>query len=182
MITYKRIGAGITVCAIVFFAGCGYTTRSMVSTKYRTVSIPQFKNKIDIARETTSSNYRLYRPLLETDITSAIVQKFLTDGNLKPVGKKEHADLVLEGELVDFRKDPLTYTRNNDVNEYRVSISVNLKLTDTAANTVLWEEPSFTGTATYVLSGAQASSESAAITSAIKDLSRRVIERTVDQW
>lgn len=175
---------GVIACAVVgsCVSGCGYTTRSMVVGKYRTVYIPPFKNKIDITREATAGNYKTYRPLMETDITSAIVQKFLIDGNLKPVDSRDNADLVLEGTLVDFRKDPLTYTRSDEVNEYRVSISVNLKLIASASGTLQWEEPSFTGSSTYFLSGARAKSESAAVTDAIKDLGRRVVERTVDQW
>lgn len=169
------------VCAVAV-SGCGYTTRSLIADKYHTVYITPFKNAIDITHETTANNYRLYRPLLETDITTAVVRKFLIDGNLKPVDNKEDADLVLEGNLTAFRKDPLTYTGDDDVNEYRVSVTVRLKMTDTASNAVSWEEPSFTGTATYFLSGAQASSESEAINTAISDLSRRIVERTVDQW
>jgi hypothetical protein len=172
--------------ACVFFAvilsSCGYTTRSLIAGKYHTIYISAFKNKINIAGDTTATNYRLYRPLLQTDVTSAVVQKFLIDGNLKPVKQKENADLVMEGSLIEFRKDALTYTRNEYVNEYRVSITVSIKLTAGPSGTVLWEEPAYAGTSTYLLSGAHASSESAAITTAINDLGRRIVERTVDQW
>jgi hypothetical protein len=163
-------------------SGCGYTTRSLIAGKYHTIYIEPFANKIDITGETTANNYRIYRPLLETDVTSAVIRKFLIDGNLKPVKQKENADLVLEGSLVDFRKDALTYTGQDYVNEYRVSIAVHLKLISSGAQSALWEEPSFSGTATYFLTGTQATSESAAITVAVGDLSRRIVERTVDQW
>lgn len=175
-------GMACVVMTTGFSSGCGYTTRSLIADKYQTVYITPFKNSIDITRETTANNYRLYRPLLETDITSAVVQKFLIDGNLKPADRADNADLVLQGSLTGFRKDPLTYTGSDDVNEYRVSITVSLRMSDTGSNTVLWEEPSFTGSATYFLSGPQATSESEAINTAIKDLSRRIVEHTVDQW
>lgn len=178
--SFLRIACAVTAACLA--GGCGYTTRSLIADKYRTIYVPPFTNKIDVTGETTANNYRLYRPLLETDISSAVVQKFLTDGNLKPVDSREKADLVLEGSLVGFSKDALSYRSGDEVNEYRVNITVSLRMTDTSPGTLLWEEPSFTGYATYFLTGTQASSESAAITNAIKDLSRRVVERTVDQW
>lgn len=172
----------VCIAAVAVVPGCGYTTRSLIADKYSTIYITPFKNKIDISGETITHNYRLYRPLLETDITSAVVQKFLIDGNLKPVRQRENADLVLEGELTDFSKDAVAYNSHDNVREYRVNITVKIKLTDIEAGQALWELPSFTGSATYFLAGSNASSEAAAITEAIKDLSRRIVEQTVDQW
>lgn len=180
------IGSRWAMCAMVLmftFCGCGYTTRSLIAGKYRTIYITPFKNKIDITREMDNAgNYRIYRPRLESDVTNAVVQKFLTDGNLKPVEKPENADLVLQAELIDFRKDALRYTRNDDVEEYRVTLTVNMKLMDIAKDTLVFEEPGFSGNDTYFVSGAQGTSESSAVSGAITDLSRRIVERTVDQW
>jgi hypothetical protein len=181
---FRAVMRGTTACvlAVVMVSGCGYTTRSLIADKYHTIYIPGFRNKINISGEATANNYRLYRPRLETDITSVVVQKFLTDGNLRIVKKREGADLALEGNLVDFRKEALTYARNDYVNEYRVTISVGIKLIAVSSDTVLFDEPSYAGSATYMLSGAQASSEAEAITATINDLGRRIVERTVDQW
>ena len=178
---------GIACAAVLscLATGCGYTTRSMIASQYRTIYITPFVNKVDITRENdnVANNYHLYRPMLETEVTSAVVQKYLRDGNLRPVHSKDNADLVLEGQLVDFRKDALRYTTSNDVQEYRVNVAVNMALYDEAAgHKLLWQENGFTGIATYFVTGAQAGTESGAITDAITDLSRRIVERTVDQW
>ncbi len=80
--------------------GCGYTTRSMLSGKFSTIYINPFLNKVDVTQESYSNNkYRIYRPMLETDITKKVINRYLFDGNLKPV-KEAQADLVLKGELV----------------------------------------------------------------------------------
>ena len=47
---------------------------------------------------------------------------------------------------------------------------------------VLWQEPSFSGEATYYTTGPLAKSESAAIEETLKDLAQRVVERTVQSW
>ena len=173
----------VTGCwLLVTMTGCGYTTRSMVSNKFKTIYITPFVNKVDITNEAyTANKYRIYRPTLETDITKTVINKFLFDGNLKPV-KEQTADLVLKGELIEFRKDPLTYDDNDNVTEYRINLVVNISLWDKKENKLSWEENGFTGNTSYFTSGTQAKSESAAVTDALTDLARRIVERTVEQW
>lgn len=171
-------------------AGCGYSTRSMLSGKYRTIYIAPFLNKVDITQEAYSANkYRLYRPMLETDITKKVINRYLFDGNLKPV-KEDQADLVLKGELIEYRKDPLSYTAdNNDVTEYRININVNLSLWDAKENKLVWQENGFNGNYSYFVKTPTINPgnvvvvpEDTAVTNAVEDLARRIVERTVEQW
>ncbi|MDD4939014.1 MAG: LPS assembly lipoprotein LptE [Candidatus Omnitrophica bacterium] len=177
IILFSLISAMIT--------GCGYTTRSAISNKYTTIYIAPFLNKIDITREAGSGyKYRIYRPMLESDITRKVTNKFLFDGNLRPV-KTENADLVLKGELVEFRRDPLRYTENDEVEEYRINILVNLALWDKKEDMLVWQENSFTGDFTYFTDSTTAGtpkSEDVAVNDALDELARRIVERTVEQW
>lgn len=171
---------------LVTMAGCGYTTRSMISDKFKTIYVVPFVNKIDITQESSSGNkYRIYKPMLETDITKKVINKFLFDGNLRPA-KEESADLILRGELVEFLRDPLRYTDNDDVEEYRINLMVNISMWDKKENKLLWEEKNFTGDYTYFTSfaaiAAVKKSDEAAVVEAIDDLARRIVERTVEQW
>ncbi len=174
----------VMVCVLlpVLAGGCGFTTRSMISDEYRTIYVSPFANKIDITREAdAASKYRIYRPMLETDVTRIVSNKYLFDGNLKPVPQEE-ADVILKGELVDFRKDPLRYDDNNEVSEYRVNLVVNISLYNRKTDKLVWSENGFTGYVSYFTSGAQAKPEITAINGALDDLARRVVERTVEQW
>lgn len=167
---------------IIMINGCGYTTRSMISNEFKTIYIGPFENKIDIASENSENKYRIYRAGMETDVTKAVINKYLFDGNLKPV-KEGSADLILQGQLMEFRKDPLRYVDNTeDVEEYRVNIVVNLKLLNAKDNELVWQEDGFTGDTSYFTTGAQAKSEATAIADSIADLARRIVERTVEQW
>ena len=167
---------------VFYLAGCGYTTRSMIVDKYRSIYITPFENKIDVTQEGYAANrYRIYRPALETDVTRAVTNRFFTDGNVKP-GLLEAADLMLKGELVEFRRDPLRYSDNDEVEEYRINIVVNLALYDKKADQPVWQEANFTGDTTYFTAGPQAKSEDAAVSDALSDLARRIVERTVEQW
>lgn len=162
-------------------AGCGYSTRSLISNEYKSIYIEPFINKIDVTQEIYAGDkYRIYKPLLETDITKAVINKFLQDGNLKPKSEQD-ADLILKGELVNFRKDPLRYSDSDEVLEYRVNLVVNISLLD-KQNELVWKEDGFTGDTTYFTTGTQAKSEATAINDAISDLARRIVERTVENW
>jgi hypothetical protein len=169
-------------------SGCGYTTRSMLYGNYNTIYVAPFLNKVDITQETFSANkYRIYRPMLETDITKKVVNQYLFDGNLKPA-KEGLADLVLKGELIEYRKDPLSYTANTEnVTEYRINIYVNLSLWDAKENKLLWQENNFNGNYSYFTADNLNSAsvkvpEATAVSKAIEDLARRIVERTVEQW
>ncbi|MDD5108492.1 MAG: LptE family protein [Candidatus Omnitrophica bacterium] len=188
----NRIGLFLfkaSMCCLLatILTGCGYTTRSMLYGKYKTIYITPFLNKVDVTQEAyTANKYRIYRPMLETDITKKVINKYLFDGNLKPI-KEDEADLVLKGELIEYRKDPLSYTSDNEnVTEYRINVYVNLSLWDEKENKLLWQENNFNGNYSYFTSFAPGSvvivPEDTAVTNAIDDLARRIVERTVEQW
>lgn len=164
--------------------GCGYTTRSFVNPNIKTIYIKPFVNKIDITSELSENRrYKAYFPLLEVKISRAVVDRFIFDGNLR-IGKPETADVILEGELIDYVRDPLRYedSDNETVEEYRVSLVVNITLLDRGENKVLWEENSFIGDSTYFVSGASAKSEDSVLNDAVVDLARRIVERTIEDW
>jgi len=172
----------VVCCSLCFVAGCGYTTRSLIANKFSTIYITPFVNKVDITEETYSQNkYRINRPMLETDITGKVINRYLLDGNLRPVSE-ESADLTLKGEVVEFRRDPLRYDDDENITEYRINIVVNINMWDNIGDKLMWEENNFTGDDTYFSSGSEAISESQAVNNALDDLARRIIERTVEQW
>ena len=168
----------IVLLSIFLFSGCGYSTRSVNLGKARTIYIEPFKNKIiygtDLSRNT-------YLPLLENKITNAITDRFLFDGNLR-IGKKDKADLILQGELINFQRDALRYTENNDVQEYRITITISMTLWDNVNQKPMWSESSFSGDTTYFTTGSLARSENAALEDALTDLARRVVERAIENW
>ena len=162
----------------LFLTACGYTTKSALPPSLRYIHVEPFKNKIDF----NSINKRnLYIPLLEVDVRNAIIDRYLFDGNLR-VSEEEGADLVLRGELVNFDRGELRSTDDNEVQEYRIYISVNLELWDPRRQEVRWTENNFTGEATYFVSGPKATSEQSAISEAMTDLARRIVERTIEDW
>ncbi len=156
----------------------GIRPDTLLPAKYRKIAIQPFQNKVDFTDENIQG---IYVPLLETNVRTAIIDRFLFDGNLH-IADPDKADLVLSGDLIGIAQDDLRQDVNQNVQEYRIRIIVSLTLTDTATGKVLWTEPSFTGETTYFLTGSQATTQSAAIDAALTDLATRVVERTVENW
>jgi len=159
-------------------AGCGYTTGSLLPTKYKKIAIQPFQNKVPYVGE---DNSQIYVPFMETNVRTAIIDRFVYDGNLH-VSDPDKADLVLSGDLISIFQDTLRQDVNLNVQEYRIRVIVSLNLTDTATGKVLWREPSFTGETTYFLTGPQTMTQSAAVSAALTDLATRIVERTVENW
>ena len=172
----------LSLVAVVSTAGCGYTTRSLLPSEYKTIRVENVKNSINVTAEQNDLRmYRGYRPGMEVDLTKAIIDRYLFDGNLK-IAPEGSADLILQSELIDFKRDPLRYDANNNIEEYRIKLIVNMELQDAKNGKTLWKERGFAGETTYYTTGTNAKSESAAVNDAIKDLARRIVERTVEAW
>jgi hypothetical protein len=171
------------LASLVFLsAGCGYTTKSLLPENIKTVYIAPVKNVINLAGEiSTKERFRTYRPGLEDALTNAVINRFVFDGNLKVVSP-EKADVILETKLLEYRRDALRYSNNDDIQEYRVSIVLDAVLYEARGRKTLWHEQTLTGDTTFFLSGSRAVTEDEAVEKAVEDVARRIVENTVGLW
>ena len=168
----------LCIALIASLSGCGYTTGSLLPAKYRKIAVQPFKNKVSYVSENARA---LYVPALETNVRTAIIDRFLFDGNLH-VADADKADLVMDGELTGLTEDSLRVDVNQNIQEYRIHVTVSLTLKDAATGKILWTEPSFAGETTFFTAGSQAMSQSAALDAALTDLATRVVDRTTENW
>lgn len=168
----------ICLVAILSAAGCGYSTKSTLPSNLRTIYVEPFKNSINYTDETVRN---VYLPLLEVNARNAVISRFQFNGALK-IAPVESADLILKGNLVGFSRSALRYTDDEDIEEYRIYISVTFELFNQNTGKTDWVEPGFSGDASYFLTGPDATSEESAINEALVDLARRIVERTVEDW
>jgi len=182
MARFARYCGILFLIPVIFISGCGYTTRSLLPENYKSICVENFANKINLSAEQSDMRmYRGYRPGMEIDLTKAVIDRFLNDGNLK-IAPQERTDLVLKGELVDFRREALAYDNNENIDEYRLKLIVNIELRDAGTGKTLWTEKNFSGETNYRTSGSLAQSETAAVKNATLDMARRIVERTVEAW
>lgn len=167
---------------ILIMNGCGYTTASLLPKGMDSIYVANFKNAIDPAREVSSRRMDYsYRPGLENDITRAVINKFIFDGALE-IETEQKANITLEGELTDFRQYPLSYSKDDEVEEFRMEIFVNLTLRNNKTGEIMWEEKNFMGQTSYAVTGPNTKSESGALQDAVDDLAKRIVERTIEAW
>ena len=178
----RRLGKLFFLCLAAWpVSGCGYTAHSLLPAEVKSVYVAPVKNAIDLSGETgEKSRFRVYRPGLEVDVTNAIINRFIFDGNLK-VAPPERANAVLEAKLLDYRRDPLRYNGADDVQEYRLSVKVDVVFFQMPGHKVLWHEM-LVGDTTFFLSGPRAIGEDEAAAKAVEDLALRVVEKTVELW
>jgi hypothetical protein len=178
-IRYKLL---ISIFALLYLAGCGYTTGSLLPDHLNTIYVENFKNELKVSSEPSGKHgFRLYRPGIENEVTNAVIDQFLFDGYLHVV-KKEDADLILSGEVVDYYKEPLRYDHFDNVEEYRIIVTIDMQLIDVTQNKMIWAVNGFIGYRTYRLTGAFATDENEARVRAIKDLAQKVSEKVVEAW
>lgn len=171
----------LIVLLLLFSGGCGYTTKTVLPDNIRTIHVDIFKNNIDITKEVSSKDkYEVYRPNLEVDLRDAVVNRIFLDGNVKIIGR-DSADSVLEGEITQYRKDPLR-TQNEVVQEYRISLVCDVKLVNQKDGTILFQEENITGDATFFTTGPLQKTEVSALNDAMSDLARRIVNKIVENW
>lgn len=169
-------------CLLLFILGCGYTNKSLIAFGGNKIFVETFQNKIDITKETsTRQKWNVYKPFLETKITDAIIDRLIYDGNFK-VADLESADLLLQGELVNYLRQPLRYSDTKDIEEYRLNVMVNFTLKDLRADKVILEQKNLTADTAYFVTGKSAKTEDLAIDALLEDLARRVVNRLAHRW
>ena len=168
-----------------FFAvlGCGYRVGSILPTHIKTIVIPTFRNSTP-------------EPGVEVGVTNEIINQFQIDGTLRVVeADDESADVRLDGEIVEYRREPLRFTGTDfrEVSEYRLRLITHLSLIDLRAGKPMWENRSVEGETTYFTAGSFREAELAArgnlseeeksrLPTLEEDLAHDVVESVVEGW
>ena len=161
----------LLVSVVLLLGGCGYSLRGNLPEHVRTVAVPIFTNKTQ-------------QPGVENVLTRSVVNAFVTSGRLKVV-RLEDADSILEGEVTGYQLNALSYNRQADVQEYRLTVTLNLQFKDVKKNVVLCCEGGIQESAAFQVQGQVAgtiSSEESALRTAAVDIGRAIVNRIVERF
>ena len=109
----------------LFFSGCGYRlvgTGSALPPHIKTIHIPVFKN--------TSSQPEIHRQL-----TSFVLQSFISDGRLK-IANKDDADLIVDATLSYYNLRNVAFSSQDLVSDIIIELEIDLKVTDQVKNEI----------------------------------------------
>lgn len=152
-------------------AGCGYSFRGTLPEHIQTVAVPVFVNKTG-------------EPRIESLLTNGVVEAFSTNGRLRVV-KREDADAVLEGEVIGYSVQSISYDSQANVRQYRLVVTMNLKLLDMKKSAVLFEEHGLREKADFNVMNAVSqtiSVEETAVRTAATEIGRAIVSLTVSRF
>ncbi len=167
----RKIMAALPL-AITFAAAvdCGpYTFNPNLPGYIKSVAVPLFKNP------------RTFKYGAERVLTDAVIDEFVADGSLEVAGE-DVADSKLQVEIVNYKKEALSYDVQEVVKEYNLAIVVSVTFTDLINNQVLWQEPSMYESVTYYAIGSNAETEDDALKRLAEELARKIVNRTLQGW
>lgn len=111
--------------ALWYVSCCGYSTRSLLPEYLQKMYIGLFQN-------------RTLKAGLDELATNAVIEAFRSGSNLRIVDEAS-ADLVLEGTVSSYSRDPHTYTADQTILEYRITVRYSVRCVDKVRNEVFWE-------------------------------------------
>ena len=156
---------------VVGLAGCGYSFRGNLPDHIKTVAVPVFTNKTS-------------EPAVENFLTSAVVEAFASNGRLRVV-KPEDADAILDGEVVGYSVQSIAFDNQANVRQYRLMVTMNLRLRDVRRSSILFEQQSLREKADFLVQGAVSQTigvEEGAVRSAATEIARSIVSLTVDRF
>lgn len=164
-----RVAALVAVASAL--AGCGYSFQGTLPDHIKTIAVPIFVN-------------RTQQPAVESVITRAIVDAFATNGRLRVV-RPEDADAIVDGEVIGYTVGPIAVDPSLAVQQYRLGVTLNLRLRDLRRNEVLFEQTNFTEQADFRVAGSVAqtlSVEAGALQQAATEIGRSVVSLALDRF
>jgi regulation of enolase protein 1 (concanavalin A-like superfamily) len=79
-----------------------------------------------------------YKTGLDEIATQATIEAFRTNSSLRIVDEA-NADIIIEGKVSGYAKDPYVYTGALNVTQYRITVKFSIRCMDQVKNAVFWE-------------------------------------------
>lgn len=147
---------------------CGpYSFSSSGNTGLKTVAVPVFNDQ--------TAEFGV-----KEKITNAIIAAFTRDNSLK-IADRRVADAIVNGTLLRVTEQAGAYTKTEQVQDIRVTITVQIKFEDVKKRKVLWEE-NLTQFGSYVPNDATSGDRESAIQQAVDKIATEVINKSVSGW
>ena len=129
----------IYISIIPLFSGCiYYSMAGSIPPHIKSISIPMVEN------QTVEFG-------ISEAVTDNLVNQFL-ENNILRLDKENSADSILKGKIIRVKDAPYTYTKEESVTEYRLTITIDLEWFDVRNDKVIIKKQ-YSGFGAYGLSG-----------------------------
>jgi outer membrane lipopolysaccharide assembly protein LptE/RlpB len=151
--------------ASVALGGCGYSLRTSLPPGIQSIHVPVLEN-------------RTQEPGIEDFITQALTQAVVQSGRVRIARNAQDADAVLEGAVVEYRLNAISFDRSANVTFYRLIIGLSLVFKDLKQNQILWKQDRIEERADFQVAGQVTQTlarEEAAVQRAAVDVARAIV-------
>lgn len=176
----KRFFLLILGCSLLILNSCGYTVRSYSKPDFGTIGVEAFVSTIDFTGEASYSKLRISPLLLADKLTDRLKKQIIEDGIMK-LEDSRRSQVVLSGEITDFLQKPLRYTKQDDIEEYRINLFVDIKLQDSETGKLI-KKKSISATDSYFIVGPRQETQPTALDRLIRKAARKIVDSIVDAW
>jgi hypothetical protein len=137
-----RLLAVLAGLAALAGAGCGYrlagtgSVHSVIPPGTETIAIPLVDNETN-------------RPEIAQRITEALINEFVVRGRYRAVPEELGAQVVLDGVVLSFRTNPISFSPGGRSERSEVVITARMRLVQAVPEKVLWSRDNFVFTQQY---------------------------------
>jgi hypothetical protein len=130
-----RVVLCLTALLPLIVCSCCTYSFTGITTGIKSIAIPTFENE--------SLKYGL-----EETFTRAVTDAFIEDNRLK-IENEKTADAILQVTIKGFERAPYSFDEEENVKEYKISISANVALVEKKTEEELYKNANFSEWATY---------------------------------
>lgn len=114
---------------------------------------------------------------LGEELTTKLTDRFVSDNSLKVVGRDD-ADAVISGKVISYNRSSYTYNKEDQVQEYKVDVSVSVKFAKSDGS-LIWQEEELSA---YGVFSAEDETEEEGKSKALEKLAEIIVNRAVRDW
>ncbi len=149
---------------ILLLSGCGYTFNTLIPPYLKSLAIKDVENLT-------------MNPNINYVFKTALLNAFIKDGNYRLTNTQE-ADAVLSIKILSYSKTPQSYDATQNVYQYKLSISYEIRLEDIVKKRTL-----ITGVNTeYIIYDRDKLNETQALDSLSKKFASEILRRSTMLW
>lgn len=147
--------------------GCGYYSFSgSLPPHLKTIAVPLFNDR------TTEFG-------LKEELTDAVIEEFTSDNSLK-IADRRQADAIINGNIINIRDQVGAYNANEQVQDIKIYLTVQVKCEDLKKRKVMWEETLSHYGLYDPAAGIEGRKE--ALSEAIDKIAEDILNKTVSGW
>jgi len=163
--TFNRI---ILVLFLLLSVSCvKYSFKGALPSYLKTIYVQDFDDRTDYAG-------------VREELMQKVTEAFIRDNSLRVIDQEKNADLILKGTILKIEKKPISFTQQEQVQEFHMEVTIKAECLNTHTQKPLWS-----GNITRYgsISGLALSAEiDQAISEAIDQLVDDVLTKTIAAW